>query len=133
VRVVFDTNVLYSAFAAKGFYEEVVDEAAGACSIIWSDRLNEEFESVLERRHKIGPATQAALAAYIELCEFVKPEPLPKRICRDKDDDIVLATAVAGKADVIVTGDDNLLELKSYRGIAVLSPRRFLELLDQPS
>ena len=39
-------------------------------------------------------------------CEFVKPHPLPKRVCRDKSDDAVLAAAVAGKADVIVTGDD---------------------------
>jgi len=131
VRVVFDTNVLYSAFAAKGFCEEVLDEAAGDCVTIWSNPLKQELELLLARRHKIGPATEAALAAYADLCEFVEPLPLPARVCRDKDDDIVLATAVAGKANVIVTGDDDLLALKKFRDIRILSPRQFLEFLDR--
>ncbi len=131
MRVVFGTNVLYAAFAAKGFCEEVVDEAAGACELIWSDTLREEFETVLGRRQEIGPATRVALAAYVELCEFVKPEPLDDRVCRDKSDDVVLATGLAGKADVIVTGNNDLLVLKKFRGIRVLSPRQFLELLGE--
>jgi uncharacterized protein len=131
VRVVFDTNVLYSALAAKGFCEEVLDEAAGDCDIIWSHFLKDELESLLTRRHKIGLATRVALQAYVDLCEFVEPEPLDERVCRDKSDDIVLATAVAGKADVIVTGDDDLLVLKAFRRIRILSPRKFLELLDR--
>jgi len=131
VRVVFDTNVLYSAFAAKGFCEEVLDEATGDCVTIWSNPLKQELELLLARRHKIGPATKAALAAYADLCEFVEPLPLPARVCRDKDDDIVLATAVAGKANVIVTGDDDLLALKKFRDIRILSPRQFLEFLDR--
>jgi predicted nucleic acid-binding protein len=44
---------------------------------------------------------------------------------------VVLATALAGKADVIVTGDDDLLVLKQFRGIRILSPRQFLESLDR--
>ena len=129
MRVVFDTNVLYAAFAAKGFCEEVVDEAAGARDLVWSDALRQELESVLAR-HRIGPATRVALAAYVDLCEFVEPEALRERVCRDRSDDIVLATAFAGKADAIVTGDDDLLVLNEFRGIRILSPRRFLMLLD---
>ena len=131
MRVVFDTNVLYAAFAAKGFCEELIDEAAGACELIWSDTLREEFESILARRHEIGPAARVALAAYVDLCEFVEPKPLSERICRDADDDVVLATALAGKADVIMTGDEDLLVLRKIRGIKILSPRQFLELLDR--
>jgi putative PIN family toxin of toxin-antitoxin system len=123
--------VLYAAFAAKGFCEELLDEAAGACELIWSDTLREEFESILSRRHEIGTATRVALAAYVDLCEFVEPKPLSERICRDADDDVVLATALAGKADVIVTGDNDLLVLKEFRGTRILSPRKFLELLDR--
>jgi uncharacterized protein len=131
VRVLFDTNLLYSALAAKGFCEEVVDEASGVCVIIWSNALKHEFESLLASRHKVGPATRTALSAYVDLCEFVEPEPLRERVCRDRSDDVVLATALAGKADVIVTGDDDLLVLKELRGIRILSPRQFLELLDR--
>jgi putative PIN family toxin of toxin-antitoxin system len=131
--VVFDTNVLYSALAAKGFCEEVVDEAVAECDIVWSNALKQELESLVTRRHKIGPATRVALEAYVDLCEFVEPEPLGKRVCRDKDDDVVLATALAGKADVIVTADEDLLVLKKFRGIEILSPRQFLKLLDRIS
>ena len=131
MRVVFDTNVLYSALAAKGFCEEVLDEAVGDCVPVWFDPLKLELESLLARRHKIGPATQAALTAYVDLCEFVEPQPLSSRVCRDKDDDIVLATALAGKADIIVTGDEDLLVLKKFRSIRILSPRQFLEILDR--
>ena len=131
MRVVFDTNVLYSALAAKGFCEEVLDEAVGECATIWSSPLNQELELLLARRHKIGPATEAALAAYTELCEFVEPLPLPARVCRDKNDDMVLAPALAGKADLIVTGDDDLLVLKKFRDIRIVSPRQFLELLNE--
>jgi putative PIN family toxin of toxin-antitoxin system len=133
VRVVFDTNVLYSALAAKGFCEEVVDEAVAECDIVWSDPLKQELESLLTRLYKIGPATRVALEAYVDLCEFVEPEPLDKRVCRDKDDDVVLATALAGKADVIVTGDEDLLVLKKFHGIEILSPRKFLERLNRTS
>ena len=131
MRVVFDTNVLYSALATKGFCEEVLDEAAGDCVTIWSNPLKQELELLLARRHKIGPATEAAQAGYADLCEFVEPQPVPARVCRDKSDDVVLATALAGKADVIVTGDDDLLVLKRFRGIRIVSPRQFLELLSQ--
>ena len=133
MRVVFDTNVLYSALAAKGFCEEVVDEAVAECDIVWSDPLKQELESLLTRRHKIGPATRITLEAYADLCEFVEPEPLDKRVCRDENDDFVLATALAGKADVIVTGDEDLLVLKKFRRIEILSPRKFLERLDRTS
>jgi predicted nucleic acid-binding protein len=47
VRVVFDTNVFYSALAAKGFCEEVLDEAAGDCVTIWSNPLKQELELLL--------------------------------------------------------------------------------------
>ncbi len=133
MRVVFDTNVLYSALAAKGFCEEVVDGAVAEGDTVWSDPLKRELESLLTRRHKIGPATRVALEAYVDLCEIVEPHPLGERVCRDEDDDVVLATALAGKADVIVTGDKHLLVLKKFRGIEILSPRQFLERLDRTS
>ena len=72
----------------------------------------------------------AALAAYAQLCEFVEPAVLTAPVCRDPDDDLVLATALSGRADYIVTGDDDLLQaLKNYHGINPLSPRQFWEVL----
>jgi len=52
---------------------------------------------------------------------------LAKAICRDPNDDMVLATAVPAKANLIITGDQDLLVLKPSEGIDIISPRRFLE------
>ena len=63
--------------------------------------------------------------------QIVKPATLGKRVCRDAEDDWVLATAVAGHADAIVTGDNNLLVLKTYAQIPIVTPRGFLALLQR--
>jgi putative PIN family toxin of toxin-antitoxin system len=129
VTVLFDTNVLFAAFTAKGFCEDVVDEAVGACLLVWSLPLRRELESSLQRKSKLGPGSLAALEAYAQLCRFVLPAALPAPVCRDPDDDVVLATALAGRADYLVTGDDDLLALKSWQGIKILSPRDFWSVL----
>ena len=129
MRILFDANVLYSAFTSKGVCEDVVEHAAGECELCWSRPLQSELETALRRKYKFGPATEAALAAYAELCQFVEPAPLPSAVCRDRDDDVVLATAVAGEADYIVTGDEDLLTLKRYRNIPIVSPREFWTLI----
>jgi putative PIN family toxin of toxin-antitoxin system len=129
VRVLFDTNVLFAAFAAKGFCEDVVDEAAGACLLVWSLPLRKELEDSLQRKNQVGPGALAALAAFAQLCEFVVPAPLSAPVCRDPDDDVVLATALSGRADYLVTGDDDLLTLTRYHGIRILSPREFWAVL----
>jgi hypothetical protein len=50
--------------------------------------------------------------------------------CRDPADDMVLSAAIEGRVEVVVTGDDDLLTLKEHEGIAIVSPRAFLGLLD---
>ena len=127
MRVLFDTNVLFAAFTTKGFCEDAVDEAAGAGILVWSVPLREELEGSLKRKSKLGPGSLAALAAYAQLCEFVEPVALSAPVCRDPDDDVVLATALSGRAEYLVTGDDDLLALENYHGIEILSPRQFWE------
>lgn len=57
---------------------------------------------------------------------LVEPSSLDGPVCRDVDDDVVLATAVAAGAAMIVTGDQDLLVIGQYAGIDILSPREFL-------
>jgi predicted nucleic acid-binding protein len=57
--------------------------------------------------------------------QVVTPVVLDAHVCRDPDDDVVLGTAVAGKCEAIVTGDKDLLDLGSYEGIVIVSPRTF--------
>ena len=67
------------------------------------------------------------------LTEFLDPPPLPQPICRDPDDDHVLAVAIAAQADFIVTGDQDLLVLKAVQGIPILTPAQALVRLEESS
>jgi putative PIN family toxin of toxin-antitoxin system len=130
VTVVLDTNVVIAALVAQGLCREVVHRAVRLRVLASSDGLMEELEQTLRRKFIITPATTAFLKAFRQQLHVVEPASLPKPVCRDRDDDLVLATAVAAGADFIVTGDDDLLVFGGYEGIAIVSPRRFLERLD---
>jgi putative PIN family toxin of toxin-antitoxin system len=130
VTVVLDTNVLVAALVAEGLCREVVHRALRLRIVASSTPLLSELHATLERKFRINEATAAFLNGLGREVRLVAPQPLPLRVCRDADDDVVLATAVAAGADVIVTGDQDLLILGSHAGIQIVMPRQFLELLD---
>jgi len=59
--------------------------------------------------------------------KVVIPSKLEGQICRDLDDDNILAAAVSGNCDCIVTGDEDLLVLKRFEGVDIFTPRNFLD------
>lgn len=61
---------------------------------------------------------------------MIEPPPLPKPVCRDPDDDQVLALALAAMAETIITGDNDLLSLRSFEGIPVVAPAEAVALLE---
>jgi putative PIN family toxin of toxin-antitoxin system len=130
VTVVLDTNVLVAALVAEGLCREVVHRVIRMRAVATSRPLLDELDTTLRRKFKVTPATAAFLKAFRQLVRVVELAPLEHPVCRDPDDDIVLATAVAASATLIVTGDDDLLVLGTYAGIAIVSPRRLLEMLD---
>lgn len=131
MRLVLDTNVLIAAVAADGLCRDLVRLRLRPHTIVTSARLLKELERTLVRKFSIEPESLPLLKALRDAAEIAVPAPLGERVSRDKDDDVVLATAVAGEADFIISGDDDLLILKKFQGIAILSPRQFLELLDR--
>jgi len=131
VRLILDTNVLVASVVADGLCRDLVRVRLRPHTIITSEPLLAELRTTLRVKFKADPGKLPLLLALREQAEIVAPLRLGQRVCRDNDDDIVLATAVAGKANVIVTGDDDLLALKKFRDIRVLSPRQFLEFLDR--
>ncbi|MEZ5289740.1 MAG: putative toxin-antitoxin system toxin component, PIN family [Vicinamibacterales bacterium] len=124
--VVLDTNVLVAALVAKGLCHEVVVRGLGSCTVVTSRALLDELEQTLRAKFRVGPATQAFLEQLRGRVQLVEPTPLASRVSRDPDDDVVLATAVAADASVIVTGDQDLLVLRRNKGIDIVSPRDFL-------
>jgi uncharacterized protein len=131
VRVVLDTNVLIAAVVSDGLCRDLVRVRVLPHTIVTSEPLLRELRSTSRNKFAVDPDELPLLRQLHEEAEIVAPVRLDERVCRDKGDDMVLASAIAGKADVIVTGDEDLLVLKKFRGIKILSPRQFLELLDR--
>jgi uncharacterized protein len=126
VTIVLDTNVIVAALVAKGLCHEVVARALGACTVVTSMPLLDELEQTLRARFTLGPAANAFLKQLRGRVRLVEPMALPSPVSRDADDDVVLATAVAAGATVIVTGDQDLLVIGRYGGVDIVSPRQFL-------
>ena len=61
---------------------------------------------------------------------MVSRPPLPQPVCRDPDDDQVLALALAAKAELIITGDENLLSLGSFEGISIVAPAEAVTMIE---
>lgn len=127
MRLTLDTNVLLSAFAASGRCERLfVHCLERAHVLVTSQELIEEFRRKLLGKWKLSPpAVDTAVGAYFSDVEIVKPAPLGEPVCRDPDDDVVLATALAGRCRCNVTGDRDPLVLGDYQGIVIVSPRDF--------
>ena len=126
MRVLLDTNVLIAAFIARGNSSEVFDRCLASHDIITSQWMLDELEEKLSGKFHFSKSEVKGVVGLVRgNAELVEPEGLGERVCRDADDDNVLAAALAGKARCIVTGDNDLLSLKNYRGIRILSPTGF--------
>ena len=78
-----------------------------------------------------GLTTDQMLAGLKRLATTVTARQLDKPVSRDADDDAVLACALAARADLIVTGDEDLLVIKTFKGIPIVSARHAVERLNQ--
>ena len=127
MKVVFDTNVIVAGLAVRGLCHELIELHLPLHESILTRDLRDELLSAL--RHKLGlePAELPFLDLYRRHSTWVTPVPLDHRVCRDPDDDRVLAAALAGEAEAIVTGDGDLLVLGAFEGVEILTPRGFLE------
>lgn len=129
MRVLLDTNVLVSAILFGGVPRSLLERGIrGELEVVTSPTLMDELEELLDRKFGFPAEAARQVRAELELlAEVVRPRVVP-RVLRDPDDDEVLAAALTGDADVIVTGDTDLLELGSHRGVQILTPRDFLNI-----
>ena len=128
MRIVLDTNVIVAGLLAEGLCHEVVENHLPEHTAILSPKLWDELVGKLRDKFGLTPDDLPLLALYRRHATWVEPLPLGKPAC-DPEDDWVLATAVAGQAEVIVTGAGDLLELGILGSVAILTPRQFIERL----
>ncbi len=133
MRVVADTNTIVSGLLWHGAPRQVLDAAReGTITLFISAVLLDELEEVLARpkfsvrleRIRLQPKDLAQ--GFSALATMVKPTDIPRVVDADVDDDAVIACAVAARAQAIVTGDNDLLRLKKYTEISILTAPELL-------
>jgi putative PIN family toxin of toxin-antitoxin system len=128
VRAVFDTNVLVAAFVNEGVCSKLLVRARKRQFHLYiSDFILQEFERVLVRKIGVpkGEAGDAVRLASEAASVTLLPPKLDAPVCRDSKDDNVSACSLAAKAGYLVTGDADLLDLRSFRNTLIVSPRDF--------
>lgn len=129
MRLVLDTNTALSGLIWGGVPGQLIDAAAaGKALLITSLPLLDELRGVLFRDKFAGQLAEREktvgdlFEGYASLTRLVFPAHIPPVVFADPDDDVVLATAVAGSADAIVSGDSHLLTIGVFRGIPIITP-----------
>jgi len=130
MKVFLDTNVLASAAATRGLCADVLREVLASHDLFISEQILTELKNVLELKFGVS---QDLIDDFIWLLQrdtvLAQPAGLPNVRIQDKDDLPILGAAIAAKADVLVTGDKELLKLDHIEDVKILSPRQFWEKL----
>lgn len=130
-RLVVDTNVFASAIIfPRSVPRQVVNHALDHGVVIFSEATMGELAEVLSRSKfdsYVSRADRELFLAQIERAAEFVPIIRLVRACRDPKDDKFLEVALNGRADVIITGDADLLGMHPWRGIEILSPTDYLK------
>lgn len=130
MRVVLDANVVVSAFATRGLCQAVFEVCLRNHGLYVSESLLQEIRRAFGRIVRLPKARGEDVIAFLRArAHCMEPAEVSAAVCRDPDDLHVLGLALAASADLLVTGDEDLLVLKRFRGIPIVSPRRCWELL----
>lgn len=130
MRVFLDTNVLVSAFATRGVCADVLRVVLAEHTLVTGEVVLRELGRVLRKRIGLPPGAVKEIDGFLREHEVV-PKPAARAAVpkRDADDQWVVASAVEGRADVLVTGDRDLLDIVADAPIKIVDPRGFWHLL----
>lgn len=139
MRVVLDVNVLVSGFpASRRVPSRILDAwADGVFDLVVSEHILDGAKrawSNVYYRNRYGQG-EVELALGILRAQGILVEPVANvhGVARDLEDDLVLATAISGRATCLVTGDRRFRQVDEYRGVRILTPREFLSIIEPPA
>jgi len=129
VRVVFDTNILVSALVFPGGRGEaalrlIIEEQD---QLVISKPILDELLGILARKFSRDAEELAHVAVFLsDLAVFVRPR-RRLRVVKDEPDNRILECGLAGRAEMIITGDHALLALREYKNVRLISLRDYLQ------
>lgn len=130
MKIFLDTNVIVSAVTTRGLCADVLREALRSHQLVISESLIHEVRQVLRKKIQVPNELIDDLIETLKQDAILSiPNSLPNVPVEDKNDLLMLSSALAGKADLFVTGDKELLELAKIEKLEIVSPRRFWEKL----
>jgi putative PIN family toxin of toxin-antitoxin system len=126
VRVFLDTSVLVAAFATRGLCADVLRTVLAEHQLLVGETVLTELGRVLREKIGLPEAQLRDVVAFVRQHALVAPElPVPAVEVRDPTDLPILAAAIHGAAEVLVTGDKDLLVLARVEALPILDPRGF--------
>ena len=134
MKIVIDSNVFVSSFFWKGNPRKIFDRVLdGYDELIITDEIISEIKYVMSKE-KFDASTHE-IEDYLKIIENnsqkITYDYKDNNISRDPDDDKILQCGIEGKVGFIISGDKDLLVLKEYSGIKILSPREYLEIVEK--
>jgi len=132
VRVLIDSSVLVAAHISRaGVCAELLEDVLMDHELVMSQFIIDELARKLRDNFKFTEDEIAEVRRHLLAnCEMVSPVEVPSTACRDPNDLPVLGTAVAGRADVLITVDKDILDLRAYSGISIIRPGQFWRRVD---
>lgn len=128
-RVCLDSNVLVAAFVARGLCAELLRLVLAEHELVVPEVVAQEVRGVLTGKLKATREALSAADAVLERCDVVPRGDAPSPISlSDPDDERVLADAIAAGAEILVSGDQDLLGVAKQSPLRILSPRAFMAL-----
>ena len=129
MRVILDTNVILAAFAGRGLAHALFELCLEKHEIIISEHILSEVQRNLQKKMKMPNDKVLMITEYLkECCTFSNHKRLDKDACRDIDDVKILGLSEVAKPDYIITGDKDLLVLKKFHSVPIITPREFWEI-----
>ena len=131
MRVALDTKVVFAAFATRGLCADLLQAVLAEHELVLGETVLREVPRTLTKKLRLPAARAEEIVRFLrdQATEVVADAPPCPIKVRDPADESVLAEAIAGNAQVLVTGDGDLLAVAAHALLAIVAPRAFWELL----
>jgi uncharacterized protein len=129
MRLVIDTNVVIAAFISHGVCNELLEHCVIHHEVVFSEFIFNELSTKLTGKFNFTEREAEAVVRLLRSrCSVVDIQALPYPISQDPDDDNIIATAISGTCDCIISGDRDLLDLQRAGAILIVSPNKFWQI-----